>query len=497
VPTELDPLVVTPGSLFSPDEYWLSNAYYSQLYQNIAGSYPYSNVTDFALDTMAGQPNYVEVPHQDTTPLEPIEVTAPRLPPGDQRDSEGYSYNPDTGVPYPPTWAMNDAEYADFLGGGDSAYEQMWAERHGDEPVSPNETFMPPVGLLYPAVGTLATLGQVLLGGLGAILFPQPTAPRELDEAPTPYKPPPRPPTNTPLPEFADPSPPNWSDIAYDFDPLDFNFPTPKPEFDFDFKPITKLAPFLEYLFRTDDLGDSQQRRILPISDNPGLFADAPRLPSFPEPFIPFAPTTRPGPSPVPVPDWVTPYTPVDPFSPYIADPGPFYQPEPIVRPGPAPTPRPEPFPDVRTAPGPIYNPLPYDPTLPDIYSPPRTDAPPRVGDPLPDFYNPYAPPDVLLPPLPDFMTPPLPGAFADPGDLLQFAPDKADKCNCVKTKDKKKKKKSKPRQICYEGHYIEHSRGLTKVRGKQIPCDQVNVRAPRRKTPGLPDLAKDIFGLP
>lgn len=449
-----------PGDYVNPEEFkaaydaWLASVYawtYSQ---------PYNNVSDYAWDTFANQPNWVETfpPRQDpqldevivygTTPVSPIETFE------SPRDPEGYTYNPDTGIPYPPTWQMNDNEYASFLGGGDAAYEQMWEERHPNEPAPGtelpiDESFVLPITMLYPAVGTLATLGTVLLGGLGALFLPTPTAPRELDEAPTP----PKPPTRTPTPQaepddripFLWPTVPEFNEPG----PFPFALPVPRPRDELDYDP--------------------RVRRILPISDDPGLFADPSGLPDFPMP-DPF-PTTKPRPSPVP--DRFAPDPFSDPFTTPFVDPQRPFQP----------------FPD-----------FPFDPAIdtpvPDTLAPPQVDAPPRIGDPVapprvgtpttfPDL--PYAPPGFNFDPF----TPPI------DAPLPKFDGDKADKCNCVETKKKKPKKKTQPRQICYEGHYVEHSRGLTKVRGKQIPCDTKAARKPRSRTPSLPDLARDVFQLP
>lgn len=455
-----------PSGAPSPDDYVNSQDYWDAYYawlsaQFAAQNKAYSNISDYAWDTFATQPNWVEV----TPDLPTVVVTAPRpLPPvspietfESPRDFEGYTYNPQTGTPYPPVWQMNDQEYADFLGGGDAAYEEMWADRHPDEPMPGpgpdplvvDESFVLPISLLYPAVGTLATLGTVLLGGLGALFLPTPTAPRELDEAPTPPKPPRRNPTPEAEPDdkipFLWPSVPEFTEPG----PFPFALPVPRPGDMLDYNP--------------------RVRRVLPISDDPGVFADPAGLPDFPMP----EPFPKPGTRPLPVPDRFTPDPLGDPFAPPIVDPR-------------RPT---QPFPDI-----------PFDPWIdtpvPDTLAPPKVDAPPRIGDPfappgfdptMPTPGFPYAPPGITFDPF----TPPI------DAPLPKFDGDKADKCNCAETKRKKKKKKQQSRTICYEGHYVEHARGLTKVRGKQIPCDTKATRAPRKRTPSLPDLARDVFQLP
>jgi hypothetical protein len=51
------------------------------------------------------------------------------------------------------------------------------------------------------------------------------------------------------------------------------------------------------------------------------------------------------------------------------------------------------------------------------------------------------------------------------------------DKCNCKP--EKKKPTKKKKRSKCYEGIYVERAQGLTKKRGKQIPCS--GYKSPRK----------------
>lgn len=422
-----------PGDYVNPDEFWVAyNTWLASLYQSYS-----SNWASY----QPGAPLYEWDPPREDPELPEVVVTGERPPIGEREfpivvsDFE--------------THDMNDQELADYYGGGDYGYETMWRERHPSEPLPgeellPDESFAPPIGLLYPLVGGLTTLGRILLGGFAGLFVPSPAGPRELDEAPAM---PPRPP-RTPLPPFTDPIlPPNWEDIANE--------------------------PYSDWIDIPDiiiPIGDPVPRRLVPELDTPGVPFLDPVMPEFPEPdyFPRSTPVPRPGrPSTFPYSD-PTPTIYADPFG------NPFA--EPYFWPNPEPTERPGPFPD------------------------PLTDAPPRIGDPV-------APPTVLPPRIADPIFDPTrdPNSpfdpVRDPFDVFmdQPLPQDASNCDCTKTKKKKKKGKSKPRSICYEGHYVEHSRGLTKVRGKEIPCDTkaTRTRTPRKKSPSLPDLAKDIFGLP
>lgn len=473
-----------PGDYVNPEEFkaaydaWLASVY--------AWSYsePYSSISNFAWDTFATQPNWVEIPtpRQDpelpevivygTTPVSPNETFE------SPRDFEGYTYNPQTGVPYPPTWQMNDEEYATFLGGGDSAYDQMWVERHPDEPLpdvsfDPDESFTTPMPRLNPYIAppkptytppqppevvprtipktypgytpreipggnpfkyvppeTVAlpeTAGWLtrLLPWL-TFFVPLPAGPRELDEAPEWWVLPPavspKPRTVTPLPTFTEVEP----IYVPDFQPQPIEFPEPDRRI------------FI-------DPGDSVRRIVQPV-DDPGMFADPGAIPEFPFPDfeIPAEPKTRPRT------DWPTP----DPYRPAL----------------------PDTFAPPWTA----------TPTEPGV--PPRVDTPPRVSDPyIPPFVDPFTPdPFVDVPTFPGTRTAPpgvgtpvdvftLPPPFFDSPGLPPFSPPNlADPCNCKpcsKKKDKKDKKKRQPRTVCYEGHYVETAWGLTKKRGKEIPC--------------------------
>lgn len=437
----------------------------------------YQNISDFAWDTFANQPNWVQT-IQPGAPLytytEPdlptVEVVGirPKPPTEDLRDSEGYSYNPETGRNYPPTWQMNDAEYASFLGGGDAAYEQMWAERHPNEP---DESFVGPAAIPYtptspgfrgsptarpgvnpnwpysdpgPQIGDpnyryslrpnkptapelISSFGSSLLRLLPwlTMFVPQPMGPRAWDEAPEWWDLPPvryRPgPTVTPLAPFEDPT------IEYPY-PRRIEFPD---------NPTTI-------------------RPVLPISDNPGVFADPVALPDWPMPeFDP-----GPGPRTLPRTDWPAPFPYSDPYTPVIGRP---YVDTPVV-----------PY-----VPGDPYSPgdIPRE-------SPPY--VPPRIADP-------FAPPEVFTPTEPK--TPLAPPKFDIPVDLLYpdtyvprvlDQPEDADSCNC-NDKKKKKKKKREPRSVCYRGTYFETRSGLTKHRIEEVPCEDrapAKAKATKRKAP-------------
>lgn len=397
----------------------------------------------------------------------------PPAPPTESGDALELTWDEESGKYVPPTWAMNDQEYADYLGGGDTAYEQMWEERHPGEDVEE----MAPGALLRPAplepafdVRNLTpepTLQQIrppelkppgpprwflpsLLGVLEylPLLFPfipQRTGPRELDEAP---RLPPRLPPGAP--PFFDPiMPPNWNDIAYE--PREFEIGTPAPG------PV----PFGDLL-----------RPGIPIGDPVGLPDDTIRNPDG----TPFSPTVRPLPGDRPRP---------------IAD-----------------FPLPDAFPITNLAPFP--NPG-FKPGIPRVFK----------GTPTPRVANPTKRPPVRIDydiDLPGWNEPvirnprdvarPLPPPFALPGNPLQpdvplqpFAPlspppNRADPCNCSQVKDKKRKKQQ-PRTVCYEGKFREYARGTSKFSRKRVPCESQNVRpARRKKTPSMSDLARDVFGL-
>jgi len=466
---------ITVNGGYSPDEFWLYQQQLQDLYQYYADQA--ANVPLPAVSGLPGAP-YV----QQAEPIEEVLVSGTRESFADTGRKKDTRPDPIPLDPegFPPSWAMNDQEYVDYLGGGDSAYEQMWAERHPNEP---EETFAPPYtippALLEPALSGLGLGAQILAGltGLIGLLVPLQPGPREFDEAPTL---PPRPP-RTPLPPFDEPLPPNWEDLANE--PHNYGF---EPEFD----------EFPDTIIVNPPRRDTVERFQFPIGDYPGMFDPAPGLPYFPQPeFFP-QPAPRPRPIAIPQPAGPTldPYS--DPLPFQFDDPSPFAAPQPRVSPGPDPIG--DPFPGLRPFPDPFGDP----------FAPPRTDSPPRAvprpvdiplpGDPFfPD--TPYAPPQFTYTPFDPAVDPTLP----------QFDPDKTDACNCTAQKAKKKKSKKKPRTVCYRGTYEERSNGLTKKRLEEIPCapggrGSAARNTPRKKlpvrrpaVPSLPDLARDVFQLP
>jgi hypothetical protein len=339
---------------------------------------------------------------------------------------------------------MNDEEYATFLGGGDAAYEQMWSERHPEEPdeafVIPPGQFLvpeiiydtptdpwgewgdlpklPPLEVIAPRI--LPYVGSAI-AGLLALVFPQPMGPRELDEAAPWWE---LPPARAKPPKQPQP-------VVEPYEPR-----------------IDPELPGIEVTPRRVDR-PPLQRPVLPIGDYPGMLADPSGFPEFPFPDLDpfFAPRELPAP---------------DRFAPLPSRP-----------------PTPVEFPDPWT----LDVPQPDIQDYPDVLAPPRTVAPPRVDVPpddlVPDIGDPFAP---YAPPVfdPGIYAPPQYSPFdlSVPLDMLQpdpFAfgpPVEADTCDCGGAeKKKKKKKKPQPRTVCYEGKYVEYSKGLTKNRLREIPC--------------------------
>jgi len=470
VPQEELPEQTITGSQFSTDTFFLSFPFPN------TGLPGYDSVTNYVLDILAKQPNYVELQPKAPAPredpqLDEVEVTGTRPSISDRQFPVEVS-------PF-ETHDMNDQELADYYGGGDAGYEQMWRERHPQEPMpgSYEEDFVdmftvppkvdvrqyiddrtmrrtpgaPGKPFVYrglpelpdsplPAGGSWLAR---LLPWLG-LFVPLRSGPRQLDEAPEWWDLPdirgipPRPPVFTPLPDFLHPE-------------LE---PQPLPEIPFD-------QPYFQP-------GTNPRER--PIDDpfvDPGMFADPAGLPDFPLPKIDFRPEPRSVPQPIGDPS--QPYWPSLPTNPYYPNP-----PDEFV---PRVPPKPDPF-DPST-PDPVELPLPKPVPLP--FDPP-------MEQPLPDGIIPHF--DFPV----DLATPSFP--YAPPDDAKKD-------CKCAPCKDKKDKKKKKPKErtVCYEGHYVEHSRGLTKKRGKQIPCEKGQAAQPRARRPGrapsLPGLARDIFGLP
>lgn len=468
-----------PSGAPSPDDYVNSQDYWDAYYawlsaQFAAQNKAYSNISDYAWDTFATQPNWVEV----TPDLPTVVVTAPRpLPPvspietfESPRDFEGYTYNPQTGTPYPPVWQMNDQEYVDFLGGGDAAYEEVWRERHPDEPTDdelpPDESFapytlpkftypgatpdnptaeprapqkpwpgmqrpptpppeLPPVEVISRGLPLLTTI----VGGLVALLFPQPMGPRILDEAP-------------------------WWELP----PLKAK-PIKKPT---PVRTIPREDPELPEVVIEQPYFDPVPRRVAPIGDDPGLFTYPFELPTRPAPY--FDPTGYPTTDPEPY------LRPADPFSDPFTDP--------------KVDPRGDPRTEPRIPTGDPFDPDEYTPGDPYIGTP-VTPLPPYVFDPI------TAPPDTYTIPRGDPI-------LADP--TVDVAAPDSNNCDCTDgggRRKKKKPKKRKPRTVCYRGTYVENANGLTKKRLEEVPCEPKARASRRKKTPGIGDLAKDVFGVP
>ena len=343
----------------------------------------------------------------------------------------------------------------------------------------PTEAFAPPPPVLPPKllpeviVEAPSVVGS-LLTGLVALFFPQPTGPREFDEAPTPPQLPPPPPGATdPL------APPDWWDMAQGgdeslLDPIiPPGLPVPLPQ--------VEMPPGEKY------------------------FDVTPPIPTY-NPFeVPLEFTWKPELQPIEVPlvglDAIV-------FPDFTADPGPGPAPTPYSPPGIDPLPGlPDVFPDVRRVP----DPLPYDPVAPDVLGDPLPDI---VGDP---FADPISAPDIPTVPRTDTRTPTAPRApdyFADPGLpetltpeltdplLTEFGPNPqkpdADTCSCAKKP--KEKKKRKPRAVCYKGTYQQRKSSTIFRPTEEVPCDAPTTkkaRKPKAKTPKWSDVLNDVFGFP
>jgi len=94
-----------------------------------------------------------------------------------------------------------------------------------------------------------------------------------------------------------------------------------------------------------------------------------------------------------------------------------------------------------------------------------KTPVAPPAGSPIFNLQLPSSPAGAPAPGL-------LPTFFAQPfGGGVPFQPAGTNRdrdCDCA---PKKKRKPSKPRAVCYRGTYIEKSRGLTKQKREQVPC--------------------------
>lgn len=387
-----------------------------------------------------------------------------------------------TGQPLPPGDPFT-ADLLPFFTTDNSVdqYREWTAEELGvaqpppkdEDDQEDGEAFAPPPPVLPPkllpeVLVEAPSAVSTLLGGLLLLLFPQPTGPREFDEAPTPppTKPPPKPPT-TPDPIM----PPNWDELGKGgdeslLDPIRApGLPVPLPEVE---------MPFGEKYFDVSP-------------PRPSIKSPIPDLWSFPyvgdDPF-----TASPGPGSTP-----SPFSPpgIDPFSPDF---------EPDFAP----------VPDRRAQPEPIGSPAPdlFGSPLPDVFGDPIGDPisppiSPPTASPNPRIPVPNAPGDTARPfadpidaPGPDLDLDPFPLPSPEP-----FTPNK-DACQCDKKKPKKKKRKE--RDVCYRGTYVQLKRGISYRRVEQVPCDTKAPKAAktstprkRRKTPTWSDTLRDVFNLP
>lgn len=314
----------------------------------------------------------------------------------------------------------------------------------------------PPVQWLAPAVEIASSIGAGVLAGLsgiGALLLPTPTAPREMDEAPEPLeievtgKRPPPPPTIKP--QFDEFTPPNWNDL------VDWTSAPGRPHYAF---PV----PF--------DANDTDsERRSTPAPRTP---RERDALPTVDEIVVTARPSRAPRPAPAPDVYRAPLFNPTGfpsgvPYDFPVPELFPELQPE--RRPATAPAPRvvnaPYLFadPDVVDLLAPFVDPLtptlPFAPVQPDrdVRVPLRPAPRPPQAGPLPPTFiaDPFAPLDPQLDPM--------------PAPIVPRTPDKTDACGCAEPK--KKKKPREPRRVCYRGTYTEKSSSLSKSPKEEIPC--------------------------
>jgi hypothetical protein len=190
-----------------------------------------------------------------------------------------------------------------------------------------------------------------------------------------------------------------------------------------------------------------------------------------PDRFLPSQPGARPAPQPRGMPNPIT-----DPVT-FVEGPTvtafraprpetmPSFGPQPFVfpftNPEPFAAPMPRAQPDTRTLPNPLVNPA-TRPTLTPFQGP---------GLGLRPSYNPF------------------PLTETEP-KLKPSDP----RCNCPQCDDRKKKpKKRQPRDVCYKGTYYERSKGITKYRREQIPCQQSKSksRSPQARRTATSSLAR------
>lgn len=437
----------------------------------------YRNISDFLWQSMAVQPDYVQVwqppidlttidlsvaypdlPSLSRSPepdLEEIVVTGRQVPFEDLYGDElleigtdsallefrrrGYPMPNPGGIDYdaPPPNLLFDPvqtvpQYYNYQG-----YEIEEQPRQRPRPKDPFESLKrgdPPKRTRVPALEFFGRLLSPLFTGIAALLFPQPMGPRRWDEYIVPD-----------LPELQPQLEPK---------------PVARP------LPISDLPELPEYVVTAPNYprSDPLERYVLPVGDMPGVFSNPYEFSPFPREM----PTPGPGDQTVSDPDWST-FEPFgDPFSVPTIDPDTPVSPQPGIPPefGPSDIPY-DPF---NLQPG-----RPIEPSIPIPYTP--------ITYPLPEV-----PFDVLAPVI-----------VSAPIDPLQFAlpPGETakDPCDCGNNqKKKKKKKKPEDRKICYRGTYIERKRGLTKKRLEEVPCE---TRSRTTKPVLGTSLANELFGLP
>jgi len=163
-------------------------------------------------------------------------------------------------------------------------------------------------------------------------------------------------------------------------------------------------------------------------------------------------------------------------YSPSLPAPHVFPAPLELPAPGPSfdPYGEPVPLPGTGPAPGPGTGTAPQPDIVADPFGYP-VGVPNPTG--FPD-YSPLTPPDGYRPPvpppggtsLPEFFTSPAPDILEDPFSDRAEPPRPDDECQCDERK-KKKKKPKRDRDICYRGTYVQHKKGISYRRLKQVPC--------------------------
>lgn len=321
----------------------------------------------------------------------------------------------------------------------------------------------PPRPVVAPPTTATSVLAR-LLGGVGLLVTPIRSGPRELDEPQG----------------FRTPAPP---DLVVPIAPIGFD-PIVNPEVEFETvlpeiliqpprEPPSSRPPIGDDPIRPPNWEDLANEPFDPLSD-----------PIYPrQPFVPLpGGGARPGPATRnPGDPGVSPAD--DIFPGLWAEPGrtPYGQPgtvAPGVRTEPAADPIGDPFgtPGVDPLPLPTPGPQPGNPTIPGAEPAPGVTLEP-FGDP---FVVPIAPPRVIpiTPPGPapvgtqPYMPPGL-DVFDDPLGFeteTQPQPKRADGCECEKP-EKKKRQPKPPRAECWQGTYTQRAKGIVYARKRRVPC--------------------------